>query len=83
MTAARLQHNQSVSFNWSVIGLLVFGGKDNITRSQGYKDAFAREFSPDHKKGGAAPSTRAWCLTHNMVCHNSKDDPKYAVYRKI
>ena len=31
---------------------------------------------------GAAPVTRA-CLTHDMVCHHSKDDPKHVLYMKI
>ena len=76
-----------MSFNCSIISLLVFGGKDNIIGSESYEDAFARAFSPDYNKGawaaiGAAPITRA-CLIHDMVCHNSKDDPQHVLYKKI
>ena len=68
--------------------MLFFGGTNDITRIQGREDAFARAFSPECNKivlaaVGAAPITRA-CLTYNMFCHDSEDDPsKHVVYNKI
>ena len=87
LTTEQLEKNESLSFNCAIISLLVFGRRDDVTGSEDYEDPFARAFSPDHNKGawaavGAAPVTRA-CLTHDMVCHDSKDGPKHVLYKKI
>ena len=57
------------------LGLLIFGGKDTVTNTDGYIDAFAKTFDYDHcinafKKIGAAPLTRA-CLASKEVRHEA------------
>ena len=64
----------SVSFNSSIIGLLVFRGTDIATDKEGYKDAIATSFSPDKNRAawaavGAAPLTVA-CLCSDKVRHD-------------
>ena len=87
LTCNRLEAEESVSFNSSIIGLLVFGGKDLQTNVDGYEDAFAIAFSPEKNKAawaavGAAPLTMA-CLYSDKVRHDKEDDPNHIVYKKI
>mmetsp|Transcript_13382 Transcript_13382/g.31511 ORF Transcript_13382/g.31511 Transcript_13382/m.31511 type:complete len:575 (+) Transcript_13382:842-2566(+) len=86
ITDDRLELNKNASYTPRLIGLLVFGGEDPVTKIGGYKDAFAVGFSKDRNLAawasvGAAPLTRR-CLESEMVAH-TEGDPMYIVYKNI
>ena len=87
MTDDRLARGKSVCFNSWVIGVLVFGGIDDITGVRHYKDAFAVAFSPERNRHawavvGAAPLTRS-CLSSDKARHDCEDDQLNSVLKQI
>ena len=78
---------KSVSFRPDVVGLLVFGGVDPVTKYSKFYDAYAIAFSPEKNRAawafvGAAPLTRK-CLESDKVIHNSQSDPGQVEYKQI
>ena len=83
----RLAQGKTVSFKPDVVGLLVFGGTDLLTKSSNYYDAYTIAFSPEKNLAawaavGAAPLTRE-CLESDKVTHNSESNPKQVQYKGI
>ena len=81
LTNDRLAEGLSVSFNQSIIGLLVFGSGSN------YVDAFAEAFSHERNKAaweavGAVPLTMK-CVESEMVRQDSINDPLHEVHKRI
>ena len=86
ITDDRLAMNKNATYTPRLIGLLVFGGKDPVTKICGYKDAFAIGFSKECNLSawasvGAAPLTRR-CLKNEMIAH-TEGDPMHTVYKNI
>ena len=70
-----------------MIGLLVFGGKDRITGTNSYDNAFA--FALSRKRNlaawaavGAAPLTQKG-LESQKVWHTTEDAPQYTVFKQL
>ena len=87
LTSDRLEAEKSVSFNSSIIGLLVFRGTNVITNIEGYQDAFATAFSPERNRVAwatvGATSLAMACLNSDKVQHDKDNDPHHVVYKKI
>jgi len=86
LTDNRLARDLSVLFRLSLIGLLVFGGKDHETDIANYEDAYSLVFSPENNRAawaavGAAPLTRS-CLRSREVIHNTAADPMHINHQK-
>ena len=87
LTDIRIENNESVSFAPWIVGLLVFGGTDPITKCSGFEDCFALAFSKEKniaawEKVGAAPLTMA-CLSSDQVRQESDHDPLNSNYTRI
>ena len=87
LTDIRIENNDSVSFAPWIVGLLVFGGTDPITKCSGFEDCFALAFSKEKniaawEKVGAAPLTMA-CLSSDQVRQESDHDPLNSNYTRI
>ena len=83
----KLAQGKIVSLKPDVVGLLVFGGMDPLTKSSNYYDAYAIAFSPEKNLAawavvGAAPLTRK-CLESDKITHNSESDPQQVQYEEI
>ena len=82
--------NTTVSI--TLIGLLIFGGTDPITKRGGYRNAFQEAFSKEKcleawAKVGAAPLTMK-CMEsdkfrHELTEYNDDDNPLAEFYRAM
>ena len=70
-----------------MIGILVFGGTNDVIGVKHCKDSFAIAFSPERNRHawavvGVAPLTRS-CLSSDKVGHDCEDDPLNRVFKRI
>ena len=84
----RLLAKDEKSFKPYVVGLLVFGGIDPVTKSSQFFDAYAMAFSPEMNRAawafvGVAPLTTRNSLQSDKVIHNSEANPHQVRYTEI
>ena len=87
LTENRLQCNAKISLSPVLISFFVFRGKDKMTGTCNYDDAFAYTFSGWRNKAvwaavGAAPLSRK-CLESQNVWHTTEEAPQYKAYKEL
>ena len=64
-----------MSFDWFIIGLLLFGGKNKTTRTGSYENTFAKTFSCEKNRATCElqlqSTTDHSYLHYDIVCHDS------------